>query len=380
MSRTTLVVAAVAVWFLLCTAVLGGFAAIATLGGALVGGCGGDGGTGGGSQQIGPRSWSAEQTANAQTIVEIAVARALPRRAAVIAVATAIVESQLNNVTYGDRDSLGLFQQRPSQSWGSPATILNPALATATFYDRLLQVPGWASMPAGVAEQAVQRSAFPERYAPAETPAAALVERFWKGPDNPVPPADAAIVSGADAQAAAFATLGCSDQGGSSIQLSPEDLDRHHMPPGFTLPADPPQRAAVSYVISKIGASYVWGAKGPNAFDCSGLMLAAWASAGVPIPAGTVAQRNAGTPVGSLSQLAPGDLLLTPGSLGSATNPRHVGMYVGHGVVVDAYDSSTGVIVSPLSKWTPQIVTIRHIAGPAGEPSTSSALAAGATR
>lgn len=379
-SRTTLIVAAVAVWFLLCTAVLGGFAAIAILGGALAGGCGGDGGTGGGSQQIGPRSWSAEQTANAQTIVEIAVGRALPRRAAVIAVATAIVESQLNNVTYGDRDSLGLFQQRPSQGWGSPATILNPALATATFYDRLLQVPGWAGMPAGVAEQAVQRSAFPERYAPAEIPAAALVERFWKGPDNPLPPADAATVSGADAQAAAFATLGCADQGGSSIQLSPEDLDRHHMPPGFTLPADPQQRAAVSYVISKIGAPYVWGAKGPNAFDCSGLMLAAWASAGVPIPAGTVAQRNAGTPVGSLSQLAPGDLLLTPGSLGSPTNPRHVGMYVGHGVVVDAYDSSTGVIVSPLSKWTPQIVTIRHIAGPAGEPSTSSALAAGATR
>jgi hypothetical protein len=379
-SRTTLIVAAIAVWFL-CTAVLGGFAAIATLGGALAGGCGGDGGTGGGSQQIGPRSWSAEQTANAQTIVEIAVARALPRRAAVIAVATAIVESQLNNVTYGDRDSLGLFQQRPSQGWGSPATILNPALATGTFYDRLLQLPGWASMPPGVAEQAVQRSAFPERYAPAETPATALVERFWKGPDNSVPAPDATPPGpDAAAQAAAFATLGCADQGGSSIQLSPEDLDRHHMPPGFTLPTDPQQRAAVSYVISKIGAPYVWGAKGPNAFDCSGLMLAAWASAGVPIPAGTVAQKNAGTPVGSLSQLAPGDLLLTPGSLGSPTNPRHVGMYVGHGVVVDAYDSSTGVIVSPLSKWTPQIVTIRHVAGPVGEPSTSSALAAGAPR
>ena len=381
-SRTTLVVAAVAVWFLLCTAVLGGFAAIATLGGALAGGCGGDGGTGGGSQQIGPRSWSAEQTTNAQTIVEIAVARALPRRAAVIAVATAIVESQLNNVTYGDADSLGLFQQRPSQGWGSPATILNPALATATFYDRLLQLPGWATMPPGVAEQAVQRSAFPERYAPAESPATALVERFWKGPDNPLPdPAATPPASDAVAQVAAFATLGCADQGGSSIQLSPEDLDRHHMPPGFTLPADPRQRAAVSYVISKIGAPYVWGAKGPNAFDCSGLMLAAWASAGVPIPAGTVSQKNAGTPVGSISQLAPGDLLLTPGSLGSPTNPRHVGMYVGHGVVVDAYDSSTGVIVSPLSKWTPQIVTIRHIAGPSGEPAPPpSALAAGAPR
>ena len=78
-------------------------------------GCGGDGGPGGGSQQLGDRTWSAEQMNNAQTITQVTQTRRLPRRAAVLATATAIVESQLRNVHYGDRDSLGVFQQRPSQ-------------------------------------------------------------------------------------------------------------------------------------------------------------------------------------------------------------------------------------------------------------------------
>src|SRR5438132_4123041 len=91
------------------------------IGGAVGGGgCGGDGGPGGGSQQVGPRTWSGEQTANAQLITSVVIGRALPRRAAVIAVTTAIVESGLGNLPTGDRDSLGLFQQRPSQGWGTP--------------------------------------------------------------------------------------------------------------------------------------------------------------------------------------------------------------------------------------------------------------------
>jgi hypothetical protein len=371
--------AAVVAWLAVSVATLTGLGLVAAFGGAVAGECAGAGGAGGGAQQIGDRSWSAEQTENAQTIVAAAVGRQLPRRAAVIAVSTAIVESELRNVTYGDRDSLGLFQQRPSQGWGSPATVLNPALAANAFYDHLIAIPGWATMPPGTAAQAVQRSGFPERYAPAEPAAAALVATFWEGPDNPVPAVPGAPAP-QSAELAALATIRCGDQGGSDVPLSPADLKAHNLPPGYTLPADPQQRAAVSYAISKLGAPYVWGAKGPNAFDCSGLMLAAWAAAGVPIPAGTVNQRNAGTPVGSLADLAPGDLLLIPGSLGSATNPRHVGMYIGHGLVVDAYDTSTGVILSPVSKWAPKIVTIRHIAGPSGEPASSPALAAGPAR
>src|SRR5581483_1162692 len=109
------------------------------------------------------------------------IARSLSRRAAVIAVATEIVESGLRNLTRGDRDSLGLFQQRPSQGWGAPERILTPSLAIAAFLDHLMAVPGWASLAPGLAEQSVQHSAFPDAYAPQEGSAADLVAKYWTG-------------------------------------------------------------------------------------------------------------------------------------------------------------------------------------------------------
>ena len=178
------IAAAVVLFLVLPLAVLG-VALVGALGGPLAGGCGGDGGVGGGSQQIGGRVWSAEQMTNAQTIVARAVALGLPKRAAVIAMSTGIVESRLENLDHGDKDSLGLFQQRPSQGWGSPAQILNPRASADAFYDRLVTVPNWQSKPAGVAADLVQNSAHPERYAPQEATAAALVDRFWQGPDIP---------------------------------------------------------------------------------------------------------------------------------------------------------------------------------------------------
>ncbi|NWJ69925.1 C40 family peptidase [Pseudonocardia sp. ICBG1122] len=330
----------------------------AAVDGALpYGGCGGDGGIGGGSQSIGGTEWNAEQTENAATIVAGVVGRGLPRRAAVIAISTVIVESRLVNVEFGDRDSLGLFQQRPSQGWGTPEQVLNPVYATGIFLDRLGELPGWASMPPGQAAQAVQRSAFPDRYGPQEEPAAALVDRFWTGPDNPVP-------AHGGAGTVRAATFACPDQGGAGLPSTPTDIAPGQLPPGFPLPADPAQRAAVGFVLAQVGKPYVWGGKGPDGFDCSGLMLAAWASAGIGIPAGTVNQKSAGTP-SSLAGLAPGDLIFIPGSLGSPTNPRHVGMYIGSGLIVNAVDSATGIIAQPLSDWDGQVVGVRHIAGPA---------------
>lgn len=363
---TIALAAGAAVLTLLAATLMIGMAMLtAAVGGALPGGgCGGDGGLGGGSQSIGGAEWNAEQTENAATIVNQVVQRGLPRRAAVIAISTTIVESQLTNVGYGDRDSLGLYQQRPSQGWGSPAQILNPVGATNVFLDRLVQLGGWATMPPGQAAQAVQRSAFPDRYAPQEGPAAALVDQFWVGPDNPVP---APAAPGAPDVTPVASVFACPDQGGVGVPLAPSNIDPKKLPPGFTPPADPAQRAAVTYALAQLGKPYVWGAKGPDGFDCSGLMLAAWAAAGVPVPAGTVNQKTAGTPA-SIAQIAPGDLVFIPGSLGSPTNPRHVGMYVGDGLVVNAYDTSTGVVLQPLSDWADEVVAVRHIAGPAGQP------------
>jgi hypothetical protein len=120
-----------------------------------------------------------DQTANAATISAVGVRRGLPDRAVVVALATALQESKLTNLESGDRDSVGLFQQRPSQGWGQPKQLRDPRYAAGAFYDHLVTVPGWQDMSVTEAAQAVQRSAAPDEYqkwAPeAETVANALV-------------------------------------------------------------------------------------------------------------------------------------------------------------------------------------------------------------
>ncbi len=115
-----------------------------------------------------------EQARNAALIVAIAVRRGLPARAATIALATVFQESRLYNLDYGDRDSLGLFQQRPSQGWGTRAQVTDPVYAANRFYDALVRVPGYESMEITVAAQTVQRSAYPKAYAQHEPEARAL--------------------------------------------------------------------------------------------------------------------------------------------------------------------------------------------------------------
>lgn len=105
-----------------------------------------------------------EQAANAALIAAISVRRGMPARAASIALATAYQESKLYNIDYGDRDSLGLFQQRPSQGWGTRRQILDPVYSINAFYDGLEKVEGYETMRITEAAQAVQRSAFPEAY------------------------------------------------------------------------------------------------------------------------------------------------------------------------------------------------------------------------
>jgi len=115
-----------------------------------------------------------EQAQHAGLISAIAVARGLPARAASIALATAYQESDLRNLEGGDRDSVGLFQQRPSQGWGTVEQIRDPAYAANAFYDALVKVDGYESMEITVAAQAVQRSAFPGAYADHEKDARTL--------------------------------------------------------------------------------------------------------------------------------------------------------------------------------------------------------------
>jgi hypothetical protein len=125
-----------------------------------------------------PYSLSTDQAANAATITAAAVKRELPVRAVTIALATALQESKLNNVEYGDRDSVGLFQQRPSQGWGSAGQILDPRYAAGRFYDALVKVRGWEGKQLAVAAQAVQQSAHPTAYQQWEDQASVLAGAF----------------------------------------------------------------------------------------------------------------------------------------------------------------------------------------------------------
>jgi hypothetical protein len=117
---------------------------------------------------------SPEQAENAALIVAISVQRGMPARAASIALATAYQESKILNIDYGDRDSLGLFQQRPSQGWGSPEQVRDPYYATNAFYDALDKIGDYTTLPITVAAQEVQRSAYPDAYADHELDARTL--------------------------------------------------------------------------------------------------------------------------------------------------------------------------------------------------------------
>jgi len=137
---------------------------------------------------------SQTQTTNGWTVVDVARKRNLPRQAAIVAIATALQESNLRNLASSavpaslklphdaesvNYDSIGLFQQRPSQGWGTVAQLMDPRTATGLFYDRLLKVAGWPGMSISGAAQAVQRSAFPGAYQKHEDTARRVVTALW---------------------------------------------------------------------------------------------------------------------------------------------------------------------------------------------------------
>jgi len=121
-----------------------------------------------------------EQIANAQTITLEASTLGLPHHAVTVALAAALQESQLHNLRSGDRDSVGLFQQRPSQGWGSPAQLVDTHYAASAFLRALVSVKGWQTLPVNDAAQRVQHSATPTAYGQWEEVARGLA-RFETG-------------------------------------------------------------------------------------------------------------------------------------------------------------------------------------------------------
>ncbi len=271
----------------------------------------------------------AEQITNAALIVAAGQHLGIPEPGETIALATAMQESGLHNLNYGDRDSLGLFQQRPSQGWGTPSQIMDPTYSATTFYKALMNVSGWATMPTTDAAQAVQRSAFPDAYAKwaqfAHDLATTLDGTCTHG-TGPAPPAPAG----------------------------------YQIPPGTSSTIT----AVIDFALKQLGKPYEYGATGPNTWDCSGLIQAAYASIGIPLPRTTYDQVNAGTsvPVNDPDAFRPGDLLFIPGDDGTPTAPGHVGLYLGNGLVLHAPKTGDVVRVDRMTDWLPSLTAVRRIA------------------
>jgi len=247
--------------------------------------------------------------------------------AAQIAIMVALTESGLQNLgpRPGNGGSLGLFQQRVSQGWGTAAQEMDPATATAMFVQHLLALPDWQSMAPWQAAQAVQRSAFTDgsNYQ-AKWPQAAVII--------------AAVLTNGN-------TAGSCGQGVPGGVTGP--ASSYGLPPGYAIPSgtSPEHAAVVAFAIAQLGKPYVWAAAGPNAYDCSGLTMAAWATAGVTLDHYTVSQQGEGVAV-TASQLMAGDLVLTPGSDSPGPGEAgHVGIYLGYGLVESAIDPQMGIEV-----------------------------------
>jgi cell wall-associated NlpC family hydrolase len=303
------------------------------------------------------------------------VATATPlggRRTAVIAVMVALAESELNNIDHGDRDSVGLFQQRGN--WGSEAQRMDPVWATTAFLSApgkglLVRVPGWASLLPWVAAQDTQVSAWDGQTAQADglAPARdALTGRV-------VPPDGYGVGANYEAQFSKAQTIVAEVNGDAvkrdcgGIPHLPGDAARHGLPSGFDLAtagATPAEATAIRFALAQLDKPYVFAAAGPDAFDCSGLTMAAWAQAGVGLPHWTVTQALVGAAVTSRAAMSPGDLILVPGSDGTLAVPGHVGMYIGHGLVVDAADEQLGIIVQTFDDFVRAgggLSAIRHV-------------------
>ncbi|MEC3981928.1 C40 family peptidase [Amycolatopsis sp. H20-H5] len=249
-----------------------------------------------------------EQRGIVSLVISLGKQRTLAPRAWQVAIQAGMTESGLHNLNYGDRDSLGIFQMRPSMNWGTAAQVTDPPYAINKFFDVLLAVPGWEGMRPGAAAQAVERSGFPDRYHKWEPMAATLVQNLGQIVD----------------------VIGC----GKGI--------------GALVPPSQAAATAIQFALGEQGKPYVWGATGPNSYDCSGLMLRAYESAGVILPRVSRDQYKAGAML-PVRDAQPGDLVFLATDTSNPATIHHVAMYLGDGKIVEAQQTGVPVHTRPFS-------------------------------
>jgi cell wall-associated NlpC family hydrolase len=257
-----------------------------------------------------------KQMRNARTIVAVAKAtQGIGRRGTIAALAVALAESQIRNLanpTYpatmqhpdkegvgGDRDSVGIYQQRPSQGWGTPEELMVPRRTAQKFLSRLKKVPNWKAMTINDAAQAVQRSGTPNVYAQYQQQAVDITAKL-------------------------------------SGTVTADDADGAPCTPDTAVPGGP-VGDMLTVALAQEGEPYVWGATGPDEFDCSGLIVYAWRRAGYQLSV-RVSQdmHRIAAPVRAGHE-KPGDLIFSTwsGSAGSS-DPGHVALVVKPGTLIEA--------------------------------------------
>jgi hypothetical protein len=271
--------------------------------------------------QLSAADLDAQQLGTVATIVDVGKQRQVPPLAWQVAIQAGMTESGLRNLDHGDRDSVGIFQMRPSMGWGSLAQLMDPTYEVNKFFDVLLAVPGWNMMRPGQAAQAVERSAFPDRYNNFEALAVELL--------------------GSVGQIAVTNLTGC----GVLAAF------------GGPIPANGAAGAAIAFAQQQLGKPYLWGGTGPDMFDCSGLMLRAFQSAGIILPRTAAEQFNAGQHL-AVADAQPGDLLFW------ATNPQapdsihHVALYLGGGQILEAPTTGIPVRIRAVSLTENELVPL----------------------
>lgn len=315
-------------------------------------------GDGKGSVSVAGLDASKEQILNAKTIQATGVAMMVPARGQIVALATALQESGLRNLDYGDRDSLGLFQQRPSQGWGTAAQVRDPVHASTKFYEGLRKVSGWESMTVTQAAQAVQASWFPDAYAKWDPLVTALQKAIAK-----TLPQKGASEKDKDTKPEAPADgCGAAGDGTGFGPIPPGSL-----PKGYKIPAEAPKsvQKAIRWGLGALGTPYQWGGECSDPHgqdpmgrcDCSSLIQTSYKAGGVSISRTTYTQVKEGKAV-SVDALKPGDQLFTRGT---AEVPEHVGMFIGGGLILQAPKTGDVVKISTLADWRPDILAARRV-------------------
>lgn len=358
------------------------------------------------SEPRGGGGLTAEQLRNAQVIYRVGKQMGMSVRDIQIALITAMQESSLRNLNYGDRDSLGLFQQRPSQGWGTVAQVTDPVYASRKFYSTLKGLGERRyDMSMTQAAQAVQRSAYPDAYAkhiplvrrmypdisdskpaqfdglPGQQDSVADINKMNAQAEKGVfpmgdprqrgggSPYDGMTVAGMDAGdptnvlAAQYSPVLAAPTfdmyGGQQVEqpdyasILSEDTfrqvkDQAASRSGFrpSKGVDGWRAAVVEMARQYIGDPYVWGGSQPGGFDCSGLIQYVYGKAGINLPRVSYQQANSGTRV-ALNTLRPGDLVAWDNS--SRNNGAdHIAIYIGDGQIIESPRPGIGVRIRKL--------------------------------